>query len=240
MEHPQEGAWKRQLRWGGAAWAMLTGGSARCELSPVWAPQIGGSPGRPVLSILRPHSGSGEGMWGSISDVRQGLGLSVRELCQVLCLVHDEAVALPTVAPEGSLTVYPTQAPYAISSDEGAQLAAVGPGDSVGHLLLKRPLLYSLSCRLWHREQLLPSCFSWHCLRRPGPAWGCPGGRVCTAAARPGPRLPPAHMPLRVMGWSGLSCPSFGPPSISQSSKVSVTERWPHPVPCPHRDTHPH
>lgn len=91
MEHPQEGAWKRQLRWGGAAWAMLTGGSGRCELSPVWAPQIGGSPGRPVLSILRPHSGSGERMWGSISDVCQGWGLSIRESyarCSVWCTMR--------------------------------------------------------------------------------------------------------------------------------------------------------
>lgn len=93
------------------------------------------------------------------------------------------------------------------------------------------------SPRLQPRWQPLAFCSSWRCLQGPGPGWGRPIGHVCTAAARPGPQRPPAHTPLRVSGRSGCSCPTCGPPSTSQSSKVSVTQRWPHPGPCPHRDT---
>lgn len=153
-----------------------------------------------------------------------------------LCRVQKETLALPTVAPQGPQLCTPHRSHLLAPQTRGHSRLLWGWGLNWVSLS-QMPSLPLPSPRLQPRWQPLAFCSSWHCLQGPGPGWGLPIGHVCTAAARPGPQLPPAHTPLRLSGRSGCSCPMCGPPSTSQSSKVSVTERWPHPGPCPHRDT---
>lgn len=90
-----------------------------------------------------------------------------------------------------------------------------------------------LAPRLWHGWRPLASCSSWDCLGGPGPAWGRPDGRVCSAAHPPGLPPPPAPMPAGAMGSGGCSRLACSLPSTCRFSKVSVS-RAPHaPAPEP-------
>lgn len=187
--------------------------------------------------ILTAHPGSSTGI------LSQGQGLSITEGCvrysfwfrMRLWPCPLQLLKEPQLrTPHGPI--------FRLSRQRG-RAACCEVWGSEGHLLLRCPPHLFPSSRLWPRWQSLPSCFSWCCLRKPGPAWGCRGGSACTVATQPGPRLPLVRMLLKMMGRSGCSCPAFGPPSTSQSSKVSVMERCgptlsPVSAGTPHRDVH--